>query len=65
MQDFLSGVVLVNAELVSFLVALWMTWGVLRLLFRLMPATTRAVPVVQAAGDGAPMRQQIAHRRAA
>ena len=41
METFMSGAMLVNAALLSFLLALWMTWLGLSSLFRLMPLTNR------------------------
>lgn len=67
MQDFLGGVVIVNAELVSLLLALWMTWGLLRLLFRLMPASPArtAVPAVRPVRTEIHGHSQIPSRKAA
>jgi len=41
METFISGAMVIEAALLSFLLALWMTWTCLRGLFRLMPATSR------------------------
>jgi len=43
METFMSGAMVVEGALLSFLLALWMTWLGLRGLFRLMPATVRPV----------------------
>jgi hypothetical protein len=40
METFISGAMVIEAALLSFLLALWMTWTGLRGLFRLMPATS-------------------------
>jgi len=40
METFMSGVMVIEGALLSFLLALWMTWIGLRGLFRLMPATS-------------------------
>jgi hypothetical protein len=39
METFMSGAMVIEAALLSFLLALWMTWLGLRGLFRLMPVT--------------------------
>ena len=41
MEKILNGTVVIEAVLLSFLVALWLTWSALRGLFRLMPVTAR------------------------
>jgi hypothetical protein len=41
METFMSGAMVIEGALLSFLLALWMTWLVLRGLFRLMPGTSR------------------------
>jgi hypothetical protein len=43
METFMNGAVLIEGALLSFLVALWMTWLGLRGLFRLMPAASSPV----------------------
>ncbi len=43
MDTFMSGAMAVEGALLSFLLALWMTWIALSGLFRLMPATSRPV----------------------
>jgi len=50
MESFMGGAMLVEAAVLSFLLALWMTWLGLRGLFVLMPATSRAVQPVRFAG---------------
>lgn len=47
MRSFMSMTFLVEVALLSFLLALWLTWLGLRGLFRLLPATTRPAPQVQ------------------
>ena len=54
METFMSGAMVVEGALLSFLLALWMTWLGLRGLFRLMPVTSGPVasrslisPIVQ------------------
>jgi len=39
METFMSGAMVIEGALLSFLLALWMTWMGLRGLFRLMPVT--------------------------
>jgi len=41
METFMNGAMVVEGALLSFLLALWMTWLGLSGLFRLMPATVR------------------------
>ena len=41
METFMSGAMVIEGALLSFLLALWMTWLGLTGLFRLMPATVR------------------------
>ena len=43
METFMSGAMVIEGALLSFLVALWLTWLVLRGLFRLMPSASRPV----------------------
>jgi hypothetical protein len=43
METFTSGAIVIEAALLSFVLALWITWLGLRGLFRLMPATTQIV----------------------
>jgi hypothetical protein len=46
MESLMSGAMLIEATMLSFLVALWITWMSLRGLFRMLPATRlNAVPV--------------------
>jgi hypothetical protein len=40
MESFMNGTMLVEATLLSFLLALWMTWLGLNGLFRLLPVTS-------------------------
>ena len=41
METFMSGAMVIEGALLSFLLALWMTWLTLRGLFRLMPVRRR------------------------
>jgi hypothetical protein len=41
MQALMGGVMLIEATLLSFLLALWLSWMVLRGLFRMMPLSPR------------------------
>ncbi len=53
METWMSGAILVEATMLSFLLALWIAWMSLRGLFRMLPATrTNAVPVRSAAQRG-------------
>jgi len=53
METWMSGAMLVEATMLSFLVALWITWMSLRGLFRMLPAARlNAVPVGSAARRG-------------
>ncbi len=55
MQALMGGVMLIEATFFSFLLALWLSWMVLRGLFRMMPLSTRPqrVPVRPAAPGAA------------
>jgi hypothetical protein len=52
MQALMGGVMLIEVTFLSFLLALWLSWMVLRGLFRMMPlfARPQAVPVRPALG---------------
>jgi hypothetical protein len=52
MQALMGGVMLIEATMFSFLVALWLSWMALRGLFLMMPLSLRpqAVPVRPAPG---------------
>ncbi len=41
MDTLMNGAIVIEGALLSFLLALWITWLVLRGLFQLMPATTQ------------------------
>ena len=41
MESLMSGAILIEAGLLSFLLAMWITWLGLSGLFRLLPATSR------------------------
>jgi hypothetical protein len=63
MQTFMSEAIVLEATLVSVLLALWMTWLVLRGLFHLMPATSspvanRAVRPIRVAQSGQPANRR-------
>jgi hypothetical protein len=46
MESWMSGAMLIEATMLSFLVALWVAWMSLRGLFRMLPATRlEAVPI--------------------
>jgi hypothetical protein len=46
METWMSGAILVEATMLSFLMALWIAWMSLRGLFRMLPATRlNAVPI--------------------
>jgi hypothetical protein len=47
MENFMGGAVVTEATLASFLLALWITWLVLRGFFRLIPAVNRATARAQ------------------
>ena len=47
MGNFMSVVMVIEATLLSFLLALWMTWMGLRGLFRLMPITAHAADPIR------------------
>jgi hypothetical protein len=54
MEALMNGAVLIETTLLSFLVALWVTWIGLRGLFRLMPGTKlEPVPIRFVARRGA------------
>ncbi len=56
MQAMMGGVMLIEATVISFLLALWLSWMVLRGLFRMMPHSSRpqAAPVRPALGPTSP-----------
>jgi hypothetical protein len=61
METFLNGVIVIEAALLSFLLALCMTWLGLHGLFQLMPGTARIVqPVRLVAGREIGDRQSTA-----
>jgi hypothetical protein len=43
MEPILNGTIVIQGVLLSFLLALWITWLALRGLFRLMPLTSTSV----------------------
>jgi hypothetical protein len=62
METFMNAAVVIEAALLSSLLAVWITWLALRGLFELMPATARhARPIRFEAGQ----RNQIRSRRLA
>jgi hypothetical protein len=53
METWMSGALLIEVTIVSFLVALWVAWISLRGLFRVLPATRlNAVPIRSATRRG-------------
>ena len=44
METWMSGVMLIEAVMLSFLVALWIAWVSLRGLFRMLPARVSSAP---------------------
>jgi hypothetical protein len=61
MESFMNGTLLIETILLSFLLALWMTWLGLSGLFRLLPATRpHAAPVKFVANQRAGNRSQRA-----
>jgi hypothetical protein len=58
METFMSGAMVIEGALLSFLLALWMTWLALRGLFWLMPATSQIVQPIRFVAN-----QQQANRR--
>jgi hypothetical protein len=53
METWMSWAILIEAAMLSFLMALWIAWMSLRGLFRMMPATRlQAVPVRSTAQRG-------------
>jgi hypothetical protein len=58
MDTFMNGAMVIEGALLSFFVALWMTWLGLRGLFRLMPATSQSVQRIRFAAT-----QQQGNRR--
>jgi hypothetical protein len=47
METFMSGAMVIEGALLSFLLALWMTWLGLRGLFHLLPATSQSVRCIR------------------
>jgi len=47
MESFMSAMMVIEAALLSSLLAVWMTWMALRGLFELMPTTSRPVPPIR------------------
>lgn len=62
METFMSAVMVVEAALLSSLLAVWMTWLALRGLFELLPATNRRAEPVRFQGG---LRKRIGGRRPA
>ena len=52
METFMSGAMVIEGALLSFLLALCMTWLGLSGLFRLMPATARLVQPIRLVASG-------------
>ena len=64
METFMSGAIVIEVGLLSFLLALWMAWIGLRGLFRLMlftsrPATSRIVQSFRFAANAQPAVPQL------
>jgi hypothetical protein len=47
METFMGGAMMIETALLSFLLALWISWLGMRGLFRLMPAKNRSAAPVQ------------------
>ena len=62
MKPFMSVAFLIEVTLLSFFLALWITWLGLRGLFRLLPAASRAASPVRFARD---RQAEYSSRRAA
>jgi hypothetical protein len=58
METFMSAAMVIEGVMLSFLLALWMTWLALRGLFRLMPVTTQVLQPIRFVAN-----RQIANRR--
>ena len=52
METFMSGAMVIEGALLSFLLALCMTWLGLHGLFRLMPVTAKVVQPIQLVANG-------------
>jgi hypothetical protein len=52
METFMSGAMVIEGALLSFLLALCMTWLGLHGLFRLMPVTAKIVHPIRLVADG-------------
>lgn len=63
METFMNGATVVEGALLSFLLALWMSWMGLRGLFRLMPVTSPAAGRTLQPGRFATGRQQGSQHR--
>ena len=62
MESLMSGAMLIEATMLSFLVALWITWMSLRGLFRMLPATRLNAGPIRSAGQRS--TEAIGHRAA-
>ena len=51
METLMSGAMVIEAGMLSFLLALWIAWMSLRGLFRLLPATTTSAIPIRAATE--------------
>jgi hypothetical protein len=60
MEPILNGTIVLEGALLSFMLALWITWLALRGLFRLMPLTSRS-----AAGRVTQHRRALAQQQRA
>jgi hypothetical protein len=53
MESWISGAMLIEATILSFLVAFWVTWMSLRGLFRMLPAARLSAVPIRSAGERA------------
>jgi hypothetical protein len=51
MEAFIGGAMMMETALLSFLLALWISWLGMRGLFRLMPAKSRSAAPIRFAAD--------------
>jgi len=65
MESFMSGAMVIEGALLSFLLALWMTWLGLCGLFQLMPVTIRPVTVRSLTSPSVQPIRFVANRREA
>jgi hypothetical protein len=58
METFMNGTIVIQAALLSCLLAVWMTWLGLRGLFRLMPVTAQVAKPTRFVADRPQANQQ-------